>query len=67
MATTIPGGAYLSADKKTWHDANGEEIPSPIVENVMPIQPDQFPNDPEPKTAIPVVDDDKKSKKNTGK
>lgn len=29
MAKTIPGGAYLSADGKTWHDANGKTIPAP--------------------------------------
>lgn len=31
MAQTQAGGAYLSADKKTWHDANGNVIPSPLV------------------------------------
>lgn len=24
-----PGGAYLSEDGKTWHDANGKIIPDP--------------------------------------
>ncbi len=27
--TKYPGGAYLSADGKTWHDANGKVIPAP--------------------------------------
>jgi hypothetical protein len=26
MAETIPGGAYLSADGKTWHDAHGNTL-----------------------------------------
>lgn len=29
MAETVEGGAYLSADGKTWHDANGNEIKAP--------------------------------------
>jgi hypothetical protein len=29
MSTTVPGGQYLSADKKTWHDANGNVIAPP--------------------------------------
>lgn len=28
----VRGGAYLSADKKTWHDANGTVIPNPFGE-----------------------------------
>ncbi|MFZ6029957.1 MAG: hypothetical protein ACOYYS_19765 [Chloroflexota bacterium] len=31
MATTIPGGAYLSSDGKTWHDANGNPIRPPVA------------------------------------
>jgi hypothetical protein len=34
MATTIKGGAYLSADGKTFHDASGKKINPPA-----PIQP----------------------------
>lgn len=30
----IPGGAYLSADGKTWHNANGIVIPSPFPQDV---------------------------------
>ena len=26
ISETIPGGAYLSADGKTWHDANGQPL-----------------------------------------
>lgn len=29
--TKYPGGAYISADGKTWHDANGKTIPAPVV------------------------------------
>ncbi len=36
MATAIkPGGAYLSADGKTWHDADGKVIASPIPAPVV--------------------------------
>jgi len=35
MATTVPGGMYLSADGKTLHDANGNIImqsePAPVA------------------------------------
>lgn len=41
MAKTIPGGKYLSADKKTWHDANGnalidEPVAQTHTENAVP-------------------------------
>ena len=31
MAETVPGGAYLSTDNKTWHDANGNVIEGEAV------------------------------------
>jgi hypothetical protein len=35
----IPGGAYLSADGKTWHDANGKTIPNPTQGTVAATPP----------------------------
>jgi len=34
MAQTLPGGAYLSSDNKTWHDANGNPIPAPAEQSL---------------------------------
>ena len=31
----VPGGAYLSADGKTWHDANGKPIENPFKKGAI--------------------------------
>ena len=51
MAKTVPGGAYLSADSKTWHDANGNVIPSPMPV-VQPVA-DEIKGDSEPLAPAP--------------
>lgn len=35
----VPGGAYLSADGETWHDANGKVIPAPAGESKSKVKP----------------------------
>ncbi len=45
MADTIPGGKYISADGKTYHEANGKKIGD--VEN--PITPNKRVTKPFPK------------------
>ncbi len=39
MATTIPGGLYLSSVGKTYHDANGNTIKHPV--NPLPTEPEK--------------------------
>ncbi len=39
MADTIPGGKYIGADGKTYHDANGKKIgdvENPVVKKQTP-------------------------------
>lgn len=48
MAETIEGGAYLSADKKTWHDAHGKPILPPTPEALNAAGNFEAPVDPEP-------------------
>lgn len=38
MALTISGGAYLSPDGKTWHDANGNPIKKDAVAEFEKVQ-----------------------------
>ena len=41
MASTIPGGAYLSADGKTWHDAEGKKLTDEQVKEAKRIAAEQ--------------------------
>lgn len=54
MAETIPGGAYLSADGKTWVNAAGKPIAAPkeselykARDEALPLAPDEFSAPPE--------------------
>lgn len=40
MAETIPGGAFLLADKKTWVNANGAKIAAPRADSVY-VRPEE--------------------------
>lgn len=40
MAETIPGGAFLLADKKTWVNANGTKIAAPRADSVY-VRPEE--------------------------
>ena len=59
MAESIIGGAYLSADKNTWHDADGKVIAAPALGSVPAApQPAPVPQpapEPEP-TPEPMLD-----------
>jgi hypothetical protein len=41
MSETIPGGAYLSSDGKTWHDANGNPLSKKQVAEAEALQAEQ--------------------------
>lgn len=38
MGTTIPGGAYLAADGKSWHDAEGRPLDRGQVSEAARVQ-----------------------------
>lgn len=47
-----PGGAYLSSDGVTWHDADGKKIAAPLL---VPVQPEAIANDATVATAAPTA------------
>lgn len=63
MSETIPGGRYLSADGKTWHDANGKPVPAPAgFQQVLPEAPVEVQPEPEPTPEAPKPDTEKAAK-----
>lgn len=65
----IPGGAYLSADGKTWHDAEGKTIPnpSPPSDVVTPVTPSPAPVVESKPIAEPQATESEPTKKPTKK
>ena len=53
MAETTAGGAYLSEDGKTYHDANGKEVKSEAVAEAKKLQAEQSKHNLETLTPIP--------------
>lgn len=51
MATTIPGGKYLSPDGKTYHDAEGKILSAPEPDEAMAVAE----LEPQPEVAVSPV------------